>query len=180
MKNRLSDYLNLIFYLLLAAVSTIISLMLLAPKTYAVPWDVKIRPGDVVCIYDISMDDPLADKDSSDSLKYWYRLPTGDQKGRWQLRPMVRDIQMRVLWPGFKVSAKDRDNQYWYSGLAVVIKGGLKSSNKTYPINKGENILMRNKGRTIIMNWQTLHFERVRLKKNPKGPRGCRRKYEQF
>lgn len=141
--------------------------------------DSKFSPGDKVCIYDIG-DDPLVDNKSSDSLKYWYRLPSGDQVCRYQLRPMVRELMLIVLWPGFKISGKGDDGQPWYSGLAVVIHGGKTPGKGAYPVKKGENILMRENGRTIVMDYQTLYFDQVRLKKDRPGPLGCRRKYEKY
>jgi hypothetical protein len=180
MKNQLKQYHGLLLCLFQFALMAMVSLLIYTPIVHAkVPWDLKIRPGDVVCIYDISKEDPLVDNKSSDSLKYWYRSPAGDQKSRYQLRPMVRNLQLRVLWPGFVVSEKEKDG-YWYSGIAVVTKGGRRPGKKAYPVHKGENILMRDNQRTVIMNWQTLYFEHVRLKKNPKGPKGCNRKYKQY
>ena len=142
-------------------------------------WTATFKPGDLVCLYDIHKQDPLVDNESNDSLKYWYRKPVGDQKSVFRLRPLARGLQMRVLYPGL-VATEKGDEGYWYRGQVVVVKGGVEPSKKAYPVAKGDNVLLRDFGRTIIMDWQTLIFEKARFKVNPLGPAGCRRKYDRY
>ena len=144
------------------------------------PWTNEIHPGDKVCVYDISRDDPLVDN-HNDSLKYWYRKPTGNQKSRWLLRPMVRKLVLRALWPGVSVNGNpDAQGHFWYSGSFVVISGGYKpSSAKDYIIQRGKNTLFGQMGRSWVVDWAVLHFEKGRFVKK-RGVFSCARKYETF
>ncbi len=148
-------------------------------KIKALSWSTDVKPGDKVCIYDISEDDPLVD-DHNDSLKYWYRMPSGDQVSKRQLRPLVRKLHLRVLWPGLKISQPDKLGQYWYSGSLVIVKGGYRPTEaKMYTIQRGKNTLLGQKGRSWVLPWQVLHFEAVRLTKK-QTLQSCARKYESF
>ena len=149
-------------------------------KVRARDWSTSLKPGDKVCIYDISEDDPLVD-DHNDSLKYWYRMPSGDQKSMRQLRPLTRILLLPVLWPGIVVNgAPDEFGQSWYSGSLVVVEGGYKpTSAKIYSIQRGKNTLLGQKGRSWVLPWQVLHFEKVRLKKK-QALKSCVRKYPNF
>ncbi|MCP4755998.1 MAG: hypothetical protein GY866_34490 [Proteobacteria bacterium] len=143
------------------------------------PWTTKLKPGDTVCIYDIGKGDDLIHNKSNDSLKYWYRADIGNQKSRYELRPMARNLQMRLLWPGLKVVETDGTGRQWYSADLVVVKGGRKPGKKGYPVELGDNVLLRERGRTIVVNWQILHFEKARFKKKIPAL-GCRRKYDKY
>lgn len=148
-------------------------------KVKSLAWSTDLKAGDKVCIYDISEDDPLVD-DHNDSLKYWYRLPSGDQATKRQLRPLVRKLKLRVLWPGLAISKPDKLGQYWYSGSLVVVEGGYRpTSAKMYTIQRGKNTLLGQAGRSWVLPWQVLHFEKVRLKKK-QTLKSCERKYPSF
>ena len=145
-----------------------------------IAWDTDIKPGDKVCIYDISEQDPLVDF-YDDSLKYTYRSPRGKQQSVRQLRPMVRKLVLMVAWPGLQVNAtQDKIGQYWYSGWLFVVKGGYKYKNgKKYEIKRGKNTLLGQGGRSWVMPAHMLHFTHVRLKRKI-GMFSCARKYESF
>jgi len=140
-------------------------------------WDLVIQPGDQVCIYDIAATDPLVDK-SLTSFKYYYRSPLGDQNSRYQLRPSIRDLQLRVLWPGLTADlTPDVNGDYWFSGSLMVIKGGYHPGlDDNFLLERGANTLLVEKKRSWVMNWQVLHFKQVRLKKK-KMFRKCQRNY---
>ncbi|MBU2648772.1 hypothetical protein KKI24_28955 [bacterium] len=157
----------------------LVILILFSITAHAETWDTKFDPGDLVCLYDIGKWDPLIDNESNDSLKYWYRSPVGNQQSNYQLRPIALGLQMRVLYPGLIASDKGGDG-VWFSGRLVIVKGGLIPGKNAYAVQKGENFLLRDNGRTIVMDWQVLHFEKARFKKNPAGPFGCRRKYDKY
>ncbi|MFH2131596.1 MAG: hypothetical protein ABIK68_14560, partial [bacterium] len=84
----------------------LVILILFSIPAHAEAWDTKFYPGDLVCLYDIGKGDPLIDNESNDSLKYWYRSPVGSQRPTYHLRPIVLDLQMRVLYPGLIASDK--------------------------------------------------------------------------
>jgi len=143
-----------------------------------IPWGTEFAPGDKVCLYDVSKSDPLVDK-SDLSFKYFYRSPLGDQQSRYQLRPSVRDLLLRVLWPGLTVDGTpDLNGNFWFSGSLVVISGGYQPGlAETYVITRGKNTLLVEKNRSWVKDWQVLHFKQVRLRKK-KFARSCKRKYE--
>lgn len=149
-------------------------------KVKHLPWTTNLKAGDKVCVYDIDETDPLVD-DYNDSLKYWYRMPSGDQKSVRQLRPLTRKLLLRVLYPGLRVSGKpDKLGQYWFSGSLVVVDGGYRpSAEKMYSIQRGKNNLLGQKGRSWVLNWQVLHFEKARFKKK-QTLKSCARKYPSF
>jgi hypothetical protein len=141
-------------------------------------WSENLRPGDKVCLYDIGKSDLLVGDDSY-SLKYWYRSPRGNQQSTRQLRPSVRKLLFRLLWPGLKIVSSDK-NGAWYSAKLLVIKNGYKAR-KASPrlIERGENTLIINRGLSFIPNWQTLTLTKTRLKKKPVLG-NCYRKYKVY
>ena len=141
-------------------------------------WTTHLKPGDKVCLYDIGKDDPMVGNGNY-SLKYWYRSPIGTQRSRLQLRPSVRKLLLKVLWPGLEITGSD-ENGNWYSATLLVIKNGHESK-KSNPIlmKRGENTLISKGGRSWIPNWHVLKFTRVRLKKKPLVGK-CFRKYEVY
>lgn len=143
------------------------------------PWDDDLKPGDKVCLYDIHVSDPLVDRKSDYSLKYWYRLPYGDQKARLQLRPTIKSLLFRVLWPGLSVSGSDKSGLPWYSAKLLAIKGGNELFDDAIKIKLGETSMMVQFGKTVVVDWQVLDFQKVRLKKKLLG-RSCERRYEKF
>lgn len=141
-------------------------------------WSTDLRPGDKVCLYDIEKTDPMVGHDSH-SLKYWYRSPLGDQRSTRQLRPSIRKLLFRLLWPGIKVSKADR-NGSWYSATLLVIKNGYKSKrSKPRLVDRAGNTLIIEKGLSFLPPWQVVRFDKVRLKKKP-ALGSCRRKYKVY
>ena len=142
-------------------------------------WSTDLKAGDKVCLYDIDWKDPLVGHESY-SLKYWYRSPAGNQKPRRQLRPSIRKLLFRVLWPGVKVSGEADGGGSWYSATLLVIKNGHKSKGenpKTLEI--GGNTLILEDGRSWAERWQVLKFSRARFRKKPRFG-NCYRKYEVY
>lgn len=151
--------------------------LLLAAEAEKPAWTTDLRAGDKVCLYDIGKGDPLVGH-SSYSLEYWYRSPAGNQRSRRQLRPSVRKLLFRVLWPGVKASGKADEDGSWYSATLLVIKNGHESKSKNPRlIQRGENSLVLEKGRSWVESWQVLKFTRARFKKKPRLG-NCYRKYE--
>lgn len=141
-------------------------------------WSNDLRPGDKVCLYDIEQTDPMVGHDSH-SLKYWYRSPLGDQRSTRQLRPSIRRLLFRLLWPGIKVSKADK-NGSWYSATLLVIKNGYKSKKaKPRLVERAGNTLIVEKGISFLPPWQVVRFDKVRLKKKPLAG-SCRRKYKVY
>ena len=139
-----------------------------------IPWDSNFEVGDTVCIYDIAKADPLVHNRSNHSLKYWYRANTGKQKNRYELRPIAKKLQLKVLWPGLK-----RDKAGWYSGNLVVIKGGKEIMARYSTTTRGHNRLIVNAGRTYVSKWQVINFTQAKFKK--KFPAlSCTRTYPKY
>lgn len=150
---------------------------LLAAELEKPVWSTDLKPGDKVCLYDIGKDDPLVGHGNY-SLEWWYRSPIGDQRARRQLRPSVRKLLFRVLWPGMKVSGKADKNGNWYTATLLVIKNGHKSkSKKSKLLKRGENTLILEEGRSWVTNWQVLKVNQGRFKKKPRLG-NCYRQYE--
>lgn len=142
-------------------------------------WSTELQPGDKVCLYDIGKGDPLVGHDSY-SLEYWYRSPAGNQKSRRQLRPSVRKLLFRVLWPGVKASGEADKNGSWYSATLLVIKNGHEIRKKNPRlIQRGENSLVLEDGRSWVENWQVLKFTKARFKKKTRFGH-CYREYEVY
>lgn len=142
-------------------------------------WSTDLKAGDKVCLYDIGKGDPLVGH-SSYSLEYWYRSPAGNQKPRRQLRPSIRKLLFRVLWPGVKASGDADEDGSWYSATLLVIKNGHESKRKNPRlIQRGENSLVIEKGRSWVESWQVLKFTRARFRKKPRLGR-CWRQYEVY
>jgi hypothetical protein len=163
-------------FLIIFVISLILAYGSAAAKS---KWSTDLKPGDKVCLYDIGKNDLLVGHDSY-SLEYWYRSPAGNQKSRRQLRPSVRKLLFRVLWPGVTVNGKPDKEGNWYSATLVVIKKGYETkSAKPALIKRGENTLILEDGRSWAANWQVLKFTNVRLVKKPLVG-NCRRKYEVY
>jgi hypothetical protein len=169
-------------------ISIIILLLLpfvaLAKKEIPVEWDTEILPGDVVCIYDIGVGDPLIDNKDPDSFKYWYRPRVGSQKSRYELRPGVTALQLRVLWPPpKKVIPKDgsgtRKFGDWWSLIGIVENGGEDYDEETpyKMVSKGDNDLVRKNGTLTVLNWQPILFKKAKFKVR-RFKWSCKRKYK--
>jgi hypothetical protein len=142
-------------------------------------WTTDLKPGDKVCLNDIGKGDLLVGH-SDHSLEYWYRSPAGNQRPRRQLRPSVRKLLFRVLWPGVKVSGDPDEDGNWYSATLLVIKNGHETKKKNPKlIQRGENSLVLEDGRSWVESWQVLKFTRARLKKKPRFGH-CYRQYEVY
>lgn len=139
------------------------------------PWDDSFKPGEMVCIWDIGEGDPLIHNRSNHSLKYWYRSKVGKQQSRYELRPIARNLVLRVLFPPLL-----KKDDGWFSGYLIVVKGGVEDFQNMSTIKKGENTLLLAGGRTYIANWQVLYFERARFKKDLLFGKGCKRKYPKY
>lgn len=138
-------------------------------------WSDNLRPGDKVCIYDIGKSDRLVGDDQY-SLKYWYRSPRGSQQSTRQLRPSVRKLLFRLLWPGLKIVSSDK-NGAWYAARLAVIKNGYRSKReKPRLIKRGDNTLITERGLSFVPGWSVLKFTKVRLRKKPAFG-NCFRKY---
>ncbi len=162
-------------FVYLLALAAVIPASALAAKP---GWSNDLRPGDKVCLYDIEKTDPMVGHDSY-SLEYWYRSPLGDQRSTRQLRPSIRKLLFRLLWPGIKVSKADK-NGSWYSASLLVIKNGYKSKrSKPRLVERAGNTLIAEKGLSFLPPWQVVKFDKVRLKKKPLAG-NCRRKYKVY
>ena len=141
-------------------------------------WSTDLQTGDKVCLYDIGQDDLLVGHDEY-SLEYWYNSPANNQASGWQMRPSVRKLLFKVLWPGVKISEKTEDGN-WYSGTLLVIKNGYESKKQNPKLlSRGGNKLILEDGRSWVADWQVLRFVRARFKKKPRF-RNCRRKYPAY
>ena len=164
-----------ISFLTSLALTTVIPVSALAARP---GWSRDLRPGDKVCLYDIEKTDLMVGHDSH-SLKYWYRSPLGDQRSTRQLRPSIRKLLFRLLWPGIQVSKADK-NGSWYSATLLVIKNGYKSKrSKPRLVERAGNTLIVEKGLSFLPPWQVVRFDKVRLKKKPLAG-NCRRKYKVY
>jgi hypothetical protein len=152
-----------------------LSVLVFASEKRKPAWSTDLKPGDKVCLYDIGQDDPLVGHDSY-SLEYWYRSPAGNQRARRQLRPSVRKLLFKILWPGVKVSGADEDGN-WYEAALLVIKGGHESESENPKLlRRDKNTLILEKGRSWAANWQVLKFTQARFRKKPRLG-NCYRKY---
>ena len=144
------------------------------------PYDTVFAPGDEVCLYDIGPDDPLVNN-YNDSLKYWDNAASGDAKPRHIMRASVRRLIFRILLPGLQVGGQpDKLGQYWYSGKLVVVKGGyIAGRGKRYAITLGENVLLGQKGKPWIRDWEVINFKQARFVKKRLFD-SCPRKYKNF
>lgn len=156
-------------------------------KKVKLKWDTDLKVGDRVCIYDIANDDPLHSDDSV-SFMYWYRAREGRQEARYELRPEIAKLRLKILFPG--ITPADQDvkhiSQQWYSVIALVVKNGTKQKDLKKLRDKGtsidfekigENELIKYEKRTYPMQDQVIVFEKVRFKKD-RILGGCERKYE--
>jgi len=153
---------------------------MVAVASAKLPWSTRLNPGDKVCIYDISEEDPLVDG-GNDSLKYWDNSSSGDKKARRVLRASVRRLVFRVLEPGLVVNGTpDKYGRYWYSGSLVAVQGGYKpNTDKMYTITRGKNVLLGQSGRSWVKDWSVVHFVKARFTKKPLVG-GCKRKYAHY
>ena len=154
-------------------------LMASADMSIAAEWGTDLQPGDTVCLWDIHGDDALV-KAPSSSFKSWYK--DTQKKPRLEIKPEIRELKFKVLYPGLKVIIKKKNNvqQPWYSGRLVVVKGGQSfERTRANVFQVGENTLYHLDGTYPVPDWHVLSFEAARFKKNV-AVLGCKRKYKEL